>query len=338
MACIITPDFSYSASGKTVKFTNKTKMSGCWPKEYYWVFNNDDEEFISNPSYTFPAYDRSYQVKLRVTATDGTKKEITKTIRTGSSGGGGGSTTLVCSTSANFTYRVSGKTITFTDTSTTDKKAGTGTCSIRSRRWNLGSGVASTQRTCSRTFPSYNREYPIILQVTDSSGRSRSVSKTVKTGSSSGSGGGGGTTPSSDWTTETREIASGADHTIRVSHGNYDMLTMKIRVATNGDVTCLSVDDSRSNCNRKAAPGITISGSTVTAWMKTSSGGGTPGGGGTGLSDPLYLDWVDGKGGLDNITTRDIMELRDDIIGIEEIGFEATTQQVMQCRDALLGL
>jgi len=89
-----------------------------------------------------------------------------------------------CSTTANFSYSVNGKTISFTDTSTS---TGSG-CSISSRLWNLGSGMASQNRTCSRTFPNYNANYPIILRVTDSAGNSKTVSKTVRTGSSGGSG------------------------------------------------------------------------------------------------------------------------------------------------------
>jgi len=101
----------------------------------------------------------------------------------GGGGGGGGGTT--CSTTARFTYRVSGKTINFTDTSTT---SGSG-CSISRRLWNLGSGMASENRTCSRTFPNYNTSYPIILTVTDSAGNKKSTSRNVRTGDAPGGGG-----------------------------------------------------------------------------------------------------------------------------------------------------
>ena len=142
-------------------------------------------------------------------------------------------------------------------------------------------------------------------------------------------------TPSTDeWETESRDLAQNAEHTIRVSHDDYEMITMRIKISSSGTVSCKSVTG--GNCNSTTPPGIKISGSTVTAYMKEWTGSGS--GGGTGLNDPAYLSWLDSKGGLNNITTPDIMELRDSIVGIEDVGFAVVTQQVMQCRDALLGL
>lgn len=109
-------------------------------------------------------------------------------VSTGGGGGGGGS--LECSTTASFSTNVEGKKITFTDTSRTSKTSGSGTCSIRSRLWLLGSGISNTNRVCSRTFPAYNTSYNITLRVTDSVGNSRTSSRSVRTGSDPGSGGG----------------------------------------------------------------------------------------------------------------------------------------------------
>jgi len=172
----ITVNFTYSVSGKTVKFTDTTQSSAAIAYRK-WTFGDGSESSSKTPSHTYSSYGKTYTVKLEVMNTSADVKTVTKTIRTGSSGGGGGGGTT-CSTTAKFTYSVSGKTIRFTDTSTS---SGSG-CSISRRLWNLGSGMASENRTCSRTFPNYNTSYPIILTVTDSKGNKKSTSKTVRTG------------------------------------------------------------------------------------------------------------------------------------------------------------
>jgi len=287
--CTTTPDFSYSVSGKTLSFrdTSTSSGSGCSIVRRLWNLGSGLASENTTCSRTFPSYNTSYPIILTVTDSAGNKKSKSKTVRTGSASGGGGTT---CSTTAKFTYRVSGKTIYFTDTSTS---SGSG-CSIVRRLWNLGSGRASENRTCSRTFPSYNTSYPIILTVTDSKGNKKSTSKTVRTGSASGGGGGVHVTTME----ESKELSQGADHIIRVSHDDYEMLSMKIRISSSGSVSCVSVEG--GSCNSTTPPGIKISGTTITTYMKEGEGG-VPGVGG--VCD--YILSIGGKASID--WTRDVL-------------------------------
>jgi len=84
LTCRLTADFRYTVGNRTVKFTNRSAVSGsgCKLTEYYWDFGDGDEEFMASPTHEYPRSDRAYTVRLDVYDNAGHKKSITKTIRT----------------------------------------------------------------------------------------------------------------------------------------------------------------------------------------------------------------------------------------------------------------
>lgn len=272
-----------------------------------------------------------------------------------------------CTTTPNFSFDVSGREVRFINTSRT---TGSG-CTIKEYYWDFGDSDEEFKASPTHLFRDYSRNYRVRLDVTDSAGNKRSVTKTVRTGSSSSGGAvctpgqrkcvgsrgvqecqsngtwsrtvycpsgyhctngdcirdSGGVTPSTDMDTETKDLSIGATHTIRVSHNNYEMLSMKIRIDDAGTVTCASVEGGA--CNRTTPPGAKISGSTVTVYMKEGEGGD--------VGSPDYDTWLARKGGLSNLITPDIMELRDNIVGLNpDLGFDAITPQYMECKEAVV--
>ena len=84
---------------------------------------------------------------------------------------------------ANFSFNVSGSTVSFTDTSTDSDG------SIASRAWTFGDGTSSTLTNPSKTYAA-DGSYTVSLRVTDNAGATATKTQTVTV--NSGGGGGGG--------------------------------------------------------------------------------------------------------------------------------------------------
>ncbi|MDD5614978.1 MAG: hypothetical protein PHH85_02115 [Candidatus Methanoperedens sp.] len=111
-------------------------------------------------------------------------------------------------------------------------------------------------------------------------------------------------------------------HTIRWTLAGYNTLEAQVSVSPTGAVTCLSVTG--GNCSSITPPGIVVSGSTVTGYLKQAVAAGICG-------------WVTDKGGATGLSVPEVLELVDAYLGIKNLGFTPTNQQIMGCVDYYLG-
>jgi PKD repeat protein len=138
------PSYTYSITGLTVTFTNTTldSMGTTTRLSYIWNFSNGITSTLRNPVITFPTAGPK-SVTLTI---------IDSSIYMACSASRSDSFTLVAPPSAlcsaSFTKTISGKTVTFTNT-TLDSM---GTTRL-SYFWNFGDGITSTLRNPVITFP-----------------------------------------------------------------------------------------------------------------------------------------------------------------------------------------
>lgn len=123
--------------------------------------------------------------------------------------------------------------------------------------------------------------------------------------------------------TITMTLEEGKSYNIEVHLPGYDILKGTIRILSSG-VICESVTS--GSCGGQSLPRIDASGWTITTHLKTTSSGGG------------YSTWLSGKGGLNGVQLGDIFELKDAIVGLESIGFTPIMSQIMECKDAFIGL
>lgn len=147
-----TANFSYAATGLTVKFTDSSTDSGGTITSYAWTFGDGGTASVASPSHSYAAAG-TYSVTETVTDS-ASGKTSAKTVSVTVSASGG---TPV----ANFTFSTSGLTANFTDTST--DTGGT----IGSRSWNFGDGSTSTAASPSHTYAAAGT-YSVSETVTDS--------------------------------------------------------------------------------------------------------------------------------------------------------------------------
>jgi len=119
------------------------------------------------------------------------------------------------------------------------------------------------------------------------------------------------------------ELALG-EHTVKWSKAGYDDLIAKINVTDTG-VSCVSVDVPGGACGSTTPPGVVISDFTVTGYLKK-----------TAIAD--FDSWVATKGGTDSIEYADVLEIGDAYLGIADIGFAPTYDNVLTAGDYYLGL
>lgn len=117
-------------------------------------------------------------------------------------------------------------------------------------------------------------------------------------------------------------------HTIRWTLGGYQTLEAVISVSSTGFVTCVSVTG--TSCTATGVPKITISnsstqGATVTGYLVQGAGAAN------------ICAWITNKGGAGDLSIAEIMELVDARLGIKDIGFTPTNQQIMGAVDYRLG-
>jgi len=105
------------------------------------------------------------------------------------------------------------------------------------------------------------------------------------------------------------------NHNIQMSLFGYEIFAVTINVSTTGIITCIPSDG--ASCNTTTPPGLTIAGSTITGYLKSSS-----------IASEL-CSWITTKGGPGGIGAFDIMLLVQDYLGTQEIGFNVSSGEIM---------
>ena len=157
-----TANFTYSASGLTVSFTDTSTDSGGTIGSHAWTFGDGGTSSAINPTHTYAA-GGTYSVTEKVTDSgNGSTSSKTSAVTVSASGG---------TPTANFTYTISRLTVNFTDTSTDSGG------SIGMHSWNFADGSTSTAANPSHTYASAGT-YSVSETVYDSV-NNRSSTKTV---------------------------------------------------------------------------------------------------------------------------------------------------------------
>ncbi len=157
-----TANFTYSASGLTVSFTDTSTDSGGTIGSHAWTFGDGRTSSATNPTHTYAA-GGTYSVTETVTDSgNGSTSSKTSAVTVSASGG---------TPTANFTYTISGLTVNFTDTSTDSGG------SIGMHSWNFADGSTSNAANPSHTYASAGT-YSVSETVYDSV-NNRSSTKTV---------------------------------------------------------------------------------------------------------------------------------------------------------------
>ncbi|TLY63838.1 MAG: PKD domain-containing protein [Gammaproteobacteria bacterium] len=157
-----TANFTYSASGLTVSFTDTSTDSGGTIGSHAWTFGDGGTSSATNPTHTYAA-GGTYSVTETVTDSgNGSTSSKTSAVTVSASGG---------TPTANFTYTISRLTVNFTDTSTDSGG------SIGMHSWNFDDGSTSTAANPSHTYASAGT-YSVSETVYDSV-NNRSSTKTV---------------------------------------------------------------------------------------------------------------------------------------------------------------
>jgi PKD repeat protein len=167
-----TANFTFSANGLTVTFTDTSTDAGGTIGHHAWTFGDGGTSTAANPTHTYTA-GGTYSVTETVTDSgNGSTSSKTSAVTVSASGG-----TPV----ANFTYTISGLTVNFTDTSTDSGG------SIGQHSWNFGDGSTSAAANPSHTYASAGT-YSVSETVTDSvsnQSSTKTVSITVTASTSS---------------------------------------------------------------------------------------------------------------------------------------------------------
>src|SRR5947207_8829571 len=157
-----TANFTYSASGLTVSFTDTSTDSGGTIGSHAWTFGDGGTSSATNPTHTYAA-GGTYSVTETVTDSgNGSTSSKTSAVTVSASGG---------TPTANFTYTISRLTVNFTDTSTDSGG------SIGMHSWNFDDGSTSTAANPSHTYANAGT-YSVSETVYDGV-NNRSSTKTV---------------------------------------------------------------------------------------------------------------------------------------------------------------
>lgn len=140
--------FTYSVNGRTVTFTDTSTGS---PTKWSWSFGDKKTSREPNPVHTF-VKDGTYTVTLRASNSAGSSS-TSSSLQLG---------TIPTIPGASFTYTVSGKTVTFTDTSTG---------SPTKWSWSFGDRRTSREQNPVHTFAK-DGTYTITLRASNSAGSS----------------------------------------------------------------------------------------------------------------------------------------------------------------------
>ena len=145
------PSFTYTASGRTITFTNTSSANHAFYQ--IWDFGDKNKTSTKNPVHTYTGTDTVFTVCLTVVdTTAGCSTTVCKTVKVP------GITTCT----AAFSYSASGRTISFTNTSTSPKSY--------TSSWSFGDGNYSTTTSPVHTY-SKDTTYYVCLKITDSLGK-----------------------------------------------------------------------------------------------------------------------------------------------------------------------
>jgi PKD repeat protein len=181
-----TADFTFTADGLTVIFTDQSSDSDGTITAWSWDFDDGDISTALNVGHTFTAAG-TYAVTLTVTDNDGAADPISKNVTV---------TAESTAPEADFTSSVNGLAVDFTDDSRDPDADGT----IQGWSWNFGDGNTSTQQNPSHTYASAGT-YSVTLTVTDNNSIIDSISHGVTTTSEN-------TPPTADFTFITSELTA----------------------------------------------------------------------------------------------------------------------------------
>lgn len=156
--------FGYKADGLTVNFTDASRDIDGTIVSRLWTFGDGSTSTAVNPSKTYAA-PGSYVVTLRVVDDKGAACTKSVTITVSAVG-------VNKPPVSNFTYKVTGLTVRFTDVSSDID----GT--IVSRNWSFGDGAASTAASPSKTYAAPGT-YAVKLTVKDDKGASCTKTSTI---------------------------------------------------------------------------------------------------------------------------------------------------------------
>ncbi len=161
-------NFTYSASGLIASFVDTSTNTGGTIGSWSWSFGDGATSSAQNPSHAYVAAG-TYQVSMTVTdKVNGRASTRTAQVAVTAPQLAGGTP------KAGFTYRVSGLTANFTDTST--DKGGT----IDSWSWSFGDGTTSSARNPSHVYRGAGN-YTVTQTVRDkASGKTSSISRAVR--------------------------------------------------------------------------------------------------------------------------------------------------------------
>lgn len=149
-----TADFDWDATGKTIQFVNKSTNA----TSLEWDFGDGTKSTETNPSHEY-ANAGSYPVTL-----------------TAKNAGGSATAGKIVQTdpipAANFTFKVEGVKVTFTDLSTN---------SPTQWKWRFGNGILGYEQNPVHTYNRENHTYVVTLEATNASGTG-TITKEVTTG------------------------------------------------------------------------------------------------------------------------------------------------------------
>ncbi len=150
--------FTFAVDGLDVAFTSTSSDPDGTIASYAWNFGDGATSTQANPTHTY-ANGAVRTVTLNVTDNQGLTDTITRTVDPDAA------------PEADFTVQATGLSAKFTSTSTDDDE-------IASYAWNFGDGSTSTQANPTHVYDDEG-DYTVTLTVTDASGQTDSVTKSV---------------------------------------------------------------------------------------------------------------------------------------------------------------